>query len=444
MKKSLIIAKREWIERITSGSFITMAIIGPILLISFILILFNFEEKEKSWKVLIVDPAELLENKILSKSNVQINYYFTNQYIEIEEFKNGKKFKDFDAFLEINEKVLSNKNAYFFYRIKPSNSLIIRLHYQFERRIEEIIMKQFSEMSIEKFRKLKQNIQLNIRDINDPYNEAKHIQASVGWFFGIIIMMFILLYGMTIIRSIQKEKSNRIMEVLLTSMKARDLFLGKILGIGMAALVQILIWFVFLAIGLFLLKNYWLNDVLNADYIVNDFAENGSKWSSSNSLTHAINQINFLMELIYDRIQYKVMIFFFILFFILAYLFYSAFFISLAAASGNESDGQAFVIPLFIIILFSLYSGYFTIQHPEHILSTWYSFIPFTSPVVCMVKLSMGYNSENWYHIYFSLLILFLSALFFLYFAEKIFKNSVLQYGHKLKISLLIKWLKHE
>jgi ABC-2 type transport system permease protein len=240
MNKSWIIAVRELNERIKSSSFLLMAVLGPIILLSVIYFLFALGGNNKNeWKVLIVDPAGIMENKILANEDVNIRYSFANNYIEIDEFKTGKKYKGFDAFLEINEKVLSNKNAFLFYREKPTNQLIIRIHYQFERRLEEIIIQEHSNLSLEKFRKLKQPINLSIRDVNDPRNEATNLNSWVGYFFGSIIVLFVFLFGMTILRSVSKEKTNRIVEVMLASIQPRQLMLGKILGIGIAAIIQV-------------------------------------------------------------------------------------------------------------------------------------------------------------------------------------------------------------
>lgn len=443
MNKSWIIAIRELKERLNSRSFFLMAIVGPLIIIALTYFLFALGGKNKQhWNVLIVDPAGIMENKILSNNDVSISYSFADNYIEIDDFKKNKRFDKFDALLELNEKILSNKSAFLFYKEKPSNQLIIRLHYQFERRLEEVVIQEFSSLSLEKFRQLKQPISLSIRNVYDPKNEATNFNSWVGYFFGVVIVFFVFLYGMTILRSVSKEKSNRIVEVMLASIQPRQLMLGKIIGIGLSALIQFLIWVVIITIGLYFIRETLFPDLFDASKMNFQQMTDEVKNLSLQEQYVSAKDYNSFVELIYERIQFANMLFYFVLFFIVSYLFYSSFFVSLGALSGSESDGQQFVIPLIFILFLSLYAGYFVIQHPDSELSFWFSMIPFTSPVVCMVKLTQAYTDGNSYQLFVSLGILILSAIFFLSIANRLYKNGILQFGHRLKLKHIFKWLR--
>jgi ABC-2 type transport system permease protein len=153
-------------------------------------------------------------------------------------------------------------------------------------------------------------------------------------------------------------------------------------------------------------------------------------------------EYNQFVELIYERIQFGNILAFFLVFFVCGYFFYGALFAALGATMGSESDGQQFVLPLIAILCFSLYSGYYFMNYPESDLSTVLHYLPFTSPVVVMVKLAQGYAPGEAYEIYLSLAILLVSSIVMLGLAARLYKNGILQFGHRLRLKHLLQWLK--
>lgn len=441
--KTWIITLREFKERVKTKSFFAMAVIGPLLVLGLIYILFALGGKNKTeWNILITDPANVMEGKILAREDVKIHYDFANGYIETNEFAKGKRFQKYDAMLEINEKVLNNKVAYLFYREKPSMLMASRVQYQFERRIEELIVSQFSKMTVSEFRTLKQPITLGLRNVYDPREEAADLSAWVGYFFGTIILLFIFLFGMTILRSISKEKSNRVVELILATVKTRQLMLGKIIGIGLSACLQFVFWAFIIGIGLFVMRETLFPDLLDASNInVVQMTEEVKNQTLQDSMLVA-KEYNEFVELVYERIRFENMLVFFMLFFVAAYLFYGAFFAALGAVTGSEGDGQQFVLPLIGILLLALYAGHYVIQNPTSDLSTWFAYIPFTSPVVSMIKLAQGFPPGQGYLLYVSFFILILSSFLVLLLAGRLYKNGILQFGHRLTLSKLLRWIK--
>lgn len=443
MNKSWIIAKRELKERIRSRSFVIMAITGPILVLALIYMLFALGGKNKAhWNVLIADPIGIMDSKIMANEDASIAYFFANDYVELEDFKKGKKFQTFDALLEVNEKVLSNKSAYLFYREKPSTKIEKRVQYHFERRLEEVLVQRFTDLSLSKFRELKQPINLSFRNVYDPKDEASNLNAWVGYFFGIIIVLFIFTFGMTILRGTTREKSNRIVEVLLSTIKPRELMLGKIVGIGISALIQFACWTILIAIGLFYMRETLFPDLLDASNFNLAQMSEDVKNQNLQDIFGTSKEYNQFVELVYERINFENMLFYFFLFFLIAYFFYASFFVALGSITGSESDGQQFVIPLIFILFFALFAGYYSIINPNADLTYFFSFLPFTSPVVCMVKLAQSFPEGETYQIYLSLLILLSSSFLTLWIAERLYKNGILQFGHRLRVKHLIKWLK--
>jgi ABC-2 type transport system permease protein len=434
MRKSWLLAKREIRERIGSRSFLFMSVFGPliILLLGYLLFTYGGEGKQH-WKVLIADPTGIMENKILAKEDGMLTYAFADGYIEMEEFRDAQQFKSFDAMVEINEKVLSNKTAFVFFREKPSIRMQTHLQFHVERRIEEVMIKRFTKLSVRDFRKIKQPLNVAFRNVYDPMDEASDSRAWAGFFFGCIIFVFIFLFGMTVLRSIATEKTNRIVEVLLASVNPRQLLSGKIIGIGLSAFVQFAIWIGIIGLGMYMMRLYVFPDLFDASNF-----EMLQEESSSGSML----EYNEYLSLVFERLQFGNLLFFFTVFFIGGYLFYAAFFSAIGASSGSESDGQQFVIPILLLLGSSVFAGYYTILNPESQLTTWFHYLPFTSPVAVMVRLTQGYGLGEGYQIWLSLFILLASALSMLIIAGRIYKNGILQFGHRLRLSLLFKWLK--
>lgn len=429
MRNSWVIALRELKERVGSRSFLLMAVLGPIAVLTFGYLVFLFGgSKQQKWNVLIVDPANIMEHKIMAKEDPNITYDFATNYIEIEQFANDKRFQPYDAMVEVNEKVLSNKTAYLFYREKPSFSMSVNIRYQVERRLEEVLVKQFTKLTVADFRKIKQPLSIGFRNVYDPKNTSSDLTGWVGLFFGTLIFVFIFLFGMTILRSVNREKSNRIIEIILSTVKPKSFLIGKILGIGLSALIQVLIWIILIGFGLYIFR-----DQLFIDYL------DPSKVTESQQFMPDYNQF---VDLVFERINFGIMLFYSIVFLVAGYLFYGSFFASLGATTGSESDGQQFLIPLIAILCFALYAGYFVLENPDSQLAQFYLYFPFTAPVVAMVKLAIGFSGEEGYQLFVSLFVLLASSLLMLTLAARLFKNGLLHFGHSLRFKNIIHWLK--
>src|SRR3989338_509044 len=410
MKNSWIIAMRELRERIGSRSFVVMALVGPLLVLSLTYLLFAIgENKQQSWKVLISDPRCIMENKIMPGTDKSINYSFASDYIEIVDFASGKNYQDFDALVEVNEKIITNKVSFVFYREKPSLNMTINIRYQIERRLEEILAARFTKLSANDFRKIKQPLQMSFKNAYDPTEQSSDLAGWVGLFFGTVIFVFIFLFGMTILRSVSREKSNRIVEI------------------GMSAFIQFFVWTVIISVGLYLMRE---------TVFVNGY-DPVNLSQSTTSIAY-----NEFVELVFERIQFSSMVGYFLLFFAVGYFFYGAFFAALGAVTGSESDGQQFLLPLIALLLFALYSGYYVLNNPETQLAQVYHYLPFTAPVVVMVKLAVGYPEGEGYQLFISLLILLVSAFAVLSLSGKLYKNGILQFGHSVRLKQIFQWLK--
>lgn len=435
MNKIILIAQREIAERFQNRSFKWLMFLGPLAVLGLIyLFLSTTTSTNKDWRVLLMDKNEVFDSKLTANPPKNIAFDFINTFVDYEEFAHQEKYQDYDISVWINEKIVSNKTVIVSYREYPPENIQRQIRYLVERRMEEIMVQQFTDLSVNKFREIKQSLNFSFKDVYDPKNEKSTTASWVGFSFGTLIILFVFMFGMTILRSVTREKSNRIVEVLLSSVNPRQLLTGKILGVGFSALVQFTVWAVIVGTGLYLFRLTLFPDMFSAGFVADEMAKSDFSYDLANQSP--------FVELIYNQIQYLNMLVFFTVFFIGGYLFYGSFFAMIGASMGSESDGQQFIIPLTLLLFISVLSGYYVVYYPSTTLSTWLGFIPFTSPMVMMVNLSNGFVDGSVWQLALSIIILFATALLMMIIAGRIYKNGILRFNHRLKLRMLIKWTK--
>jgi len=435
MNKIILIAKREIAERFNNRFYRWLMVLGPLLVLGLVyLFLSNTSSAKQHWNVLVMDKNEIFSNKLAVTKPDNLSFDFINSFLDYDEFASNAEYQKYDLAISINEKIVSNKHVIISYRVRPPEKVQHQLIYLVERRLEEIMVSEFTDLSVEKFRDIKQSLTFNLKDTYDPKNENSTTASWVGFVFGSLIILFVFMFGMTILRSVAREKANRIVEVLLSMVKARQLLAGKILGVGVSAIIQFFVWIAIIAFGLFIFRVTVFPDIFSGSFVADEVVRN----QAGQGLT---SQSDFV-ELIYSQIHYMNMLVFFILFFIGGFLFYGSFFAMIGAAMGSESDGQQFVIPITLLIFGAVLSGYYAIYNPGTTLSSWLEFIPFTSPMNMMIRLANGFEDGSAWQLYISLLILFVAALLMLMVAGRIYKNGLLRFNHRLRFKMLLQWSK--
>jgi ABC-2 type transport system permease protein len=353
-----------------------------------------------------------MDHRLMAQEEKNIHYYFLDDYLELNEFERGKAYQEFDVLVELNEKVLNNKKCFVFYRDQLGLDARIQLKFQVERRLEELIASQHSSLSEQAFRQIKQGIIFDFRDLQDPKNEAKEANAWAGFVLGAFILFFVGLYGMTIFRATVREKSNRIVEVLLASVRPQQLMLSKIVGIGLVALLQLFGWVLLLALGFVLLRQTLFLDVLDP-----------SNWGQGGP-----ERLNPLSTLVFEQLNLSFLFLHFVVFFAASFLFYGALFAVLGARSGADADGQQFLLPLIFLVSFGIFAGIYAIYYPHTLLSQIFAYLPFSAPVLALITLAKGVSLAVYTKILLSLLVLVVSALLLLKLAGRWYKNSILKF----------------
>ena len=440
MRSVFLISWREIKQRILNRSFLLMLLLGPLLILSlFYFLVQAADEGKQQVNVLIADPGDLLEGIISSRENPTVHYSFISDYVTLTEFKSGKVYQDYDVLMEVNEKVLNNKKVFVFYRDYLSNTIQNSLRFTLERRIEEVIIEEFSDLTVESYRQMKQPLNIDFRNLENPTNSKMGDAGWVGYFFGTLIILFTLFYGMSILRGIAREKSNRVVEVLVSVVSPGQLMLGKIIGVGISALVQLLFWLLVISLGLWALQGVFFSDFFLSESFLGMHFSDGAHEALQTEFTRVRN--NEMIHLIYDRVNLGLILPFFFLFFLSSYVFYGAFFSLIGAAMGSERDGQVFILPLVMLLIFTLIAGCFMVMNPDSEFTAICQYIPFTSPMAVMVHLAMGYAVGTGYLIWISLLILLFSTVIMLWLASKVFKRSLLAYGHQINLKSVFRWM---
>jgi ABC-2 type transport system permease protein len=413
MSKFLLLTKREIQERLGQKGFWYMLVLGPVvLLLLLVAILKAADEGKQELKVLIADPGQIMAHRLMAQDEKNIHYYFIDDYLEIQEFDKAKAYQEFDILLELNEKVLNNKKCFVFYRDQLGLDARMQLKFQVEKRMEELIASQHSTLTEQAFRQIKQGFVFDFRDLKDPKNESKEANAWAGFVFGAFILFFVGLYGMTIFRATVREKSNRIVEVLLASVRPEQLMLSKITGIGLVALLQLLGWAVVLSIGLFFLQQTVFLDVFDP-----------SNWTEAGP-----QRLNPLSSLVFEQLNLPFLLLHFILFFAASFLFYGSLFAVLGARSSADADGQQFLLPLIFMVAFGIFAGIYAIYYPNTALTEVLIYLPFSSPVLAFITLAKGASVVAYTTTMLSLLILLGAAILLLKLAGRWYKQHILKF----------------
>jgi len=235
--------------------------------------------------------------------------------------------------------------------------------------------------------------------------------STIGTIFTFLIYMFIFVYGAMVMQGVMEEKTNRIVEVIVSSVKPFDLMMGKLIGIGLVGMTQFGIWMaVFLSVslsGVFMSSSFGFFQVING-------------------LFSTVNMIEIC--------------FYFVLFFVGGYLMYASLFAAIGAMVNSQEDTQQYMMPITILILFAIYAGIFSAQNPDGPLAFWTSMIPLTSPIVMMVRVPFG---VPWWQMLISVALLATTVILIVMLAAKIYRVGILMYGKKPTYSEIIKWLRY-
>jgi len=389
----------------------------------------------KQRTISILDESGMVES--IFKSTENTDYVILNE-VSIEDAKNQVEEKEQYGLLHISkgESIDDVLDGIKFYsKDTPSITLIEGLESKLERKFTDLKLQQ-QGVDIEKLKSSEARISIAQESfLGEKTSKIDNIVKLIfGGFAGYMLFMFIIIYGNMIMRSVIEEKTSRIIEVIISSVKPVQLMLGKIIGTSLAGITQFVVWIILGGI---------LMTIVSAIFGINMTemqAPQQELMQQAMETQGADMKIQSLISAIYN-LPLTNLVIMFLLFFIGGYLLYSSLYAAIGAAVDNETDTQQFMLPILMPLILAVYVGIFTvIEDPHGTVSTVFSFIPLTSPVVMLMRIPFGV--PIWQQIV-SVLLLIGTFMFTVWFAAKIYRVGILMYGKKPSYKELYKWLKY-
>ena len=432
MEKFLIITSREYLNKITNKTFILSTLFTPLILVGLVFLIgwFASVNNDGVHTISVVDNSEYIFDKLESTESLK---YVKLENFDLDEAKLISKTKsDFGLlFIENFESPKEIAEAISFYsEDTPSLTVIGNI----ENQLENILTnKNYNIQGID-INKINSNkIYVSLYQETFQGKKTTKADSAVGFIFGmflaVLLYMLIFAYGGMIMSSVIEEKSSRIIEVIVSSVKPFYLISGKIVGTSLAGITQFLAWGILF---------YGFSFFISTTFGITSTYENNEFMLAAESSAISDASINMLSS--FFNLPLVNILIAFIFYFIGGYLLYSSMFAAVGAAVDNQTDAQQFMLPITLIVIIALYVGIFTAENPDGIVSLIFSMIPFTSPIVMMMRIPNGVPILEQV---VSLLILFLTVILIIWIAAKIYRIGILMYGKKPSYKELIKWLKY-
>lgn len=443
MNKIWLIFQREFLNRVQKKSFliatILIPLIFPAIIAMMVFVMMKQEEGAGKQTVQVVD----LSGKFQFEENSR--YVFVPASQDIEEAKNKfNKSKDF-ALLYIPDFELSNPEGIALYtKENPSIRKIEELEDIIENRIHDLKLEQFN-IDKETLKNLKTTVRLNNINLSESGEEKESNTGTLyilGFVLGVLIYMFVLIYGMQIMLGVIEEKTSKIVEVLVSSVKPFQLMMGKILGIAAVGLLQFTIWVVLIStLSTATLSLFGVNmpQQQAMEQISRQMEQDGTSAEALQSQNAKVMEV--LQSV--NEIPFAYIIFNFVFYFLGGYLLYGALFAAVGSAVDSQQEAQQFTFPItlpLIVAYFGLFM--FILNDPHSPASFWFSMIPFTSPVAMVGRL--GFDVPLW-QLILSQLLLIGGFILTTWIAARIYRVGILMHGTKINYKVLAKWfmMKH-
>lgn len=442
MSKIWIIIQREYLSRVKKKSFVIMTILGPVLMAALFIVpvyLANVSDQKKT--IGILDETGIFYSKFQSNSSVSFVPLFTD-------YEGAKKQLDdetLNAFLHIPKEVINTPSTI---KLISKKDVGISIISQMEATInKEMEAHKLAMSGIDK--KVLDDIRVHVKINTLTYEGGKETQSFseisyiLGFVAGFLIYMVIFMFGSQVMRGIIEEKTSRIVEIIVSSVKPIQLMLGKIIGIAFVGLTQFALWIIFTFILIFAVqesnpevfkyKEPNKTIVQNKGMTQIELQQQAEAFSVAND---ASNKVLAAMQ----SINIPLIIGMFLFYFIGGYLLYASMFAAVGSAVDSEADTQQFVLPITAPLILALISLQFVLNNPDGPVAFWLSMIPFTSPIVIMARIPFGLPA---WQFALSMGILVISFLLMTWLSAKIYRTGILMYGKKISYRELWKWLKY-
>lgn len=438
MNKIFLIIKREYLSRVKKKSFLVVTFLVPLLFIAMWggIIALSIQDTVSKSTVNVIDESGLIFKNLVSTNSITFNEATGSTPEAKERLRNSEN----SYLLVIPKNILEKQNLELLSSQKANIFIQDEVRNQTENILRETLLKN-AGIDLKTLESIQPHVKITSLEITEEGGEQESdtgIAMGIGMFSSIMIYLTLFIYGAQVMRGVIEEKNNRVVEIIISSVKPFQLMLGKIIGIGLVGLTQFLLWIVLsgalLTVGGLILSNQMPEGLSSEDL---------SALSSSAPSSAALAQGGFLGNIqgSIANINFPYLISCFLIFFIGGYLLYSALFAAVGSAVDNETETQQFMLPITMPLLFTYVMSFgVLIKDPHGPLAFWLSMIPFTSPIAMMVRVPFG---VPFWQLALSITLLIAGFILTTWVAARIYRVGILMYGKKASYKELIKWFSY-
>ena len=447
MNKAILVLKREYLTRVKKKSFIITTLLMPVFMAAILILptYLSMNDDKQERTIAVYDESSLFLDQLKGNEHTKLVFIPGDEY---EKIKGKLKGTPYYAVLYIPANILISNRA----QLYSEKQVTFDVSNLLENRLENIIEKDKRNKVIEetgvpdlekKLAATRTDIKLSTLKIQEE-GKAKEsssvLVGGIGYVMGFMIYMFMFMYGMMVMRGVMEEKSTRVVEVIISSVKPVQLMFGKIIGIALVGLTQIAIWIIFgvlIVTGMGLILGGGVEQIQQAQNLMDPGMVGNATQVAGNASADKYHEIMTMA----GNLPIVTIIFSFIFYFIGGYLLYSSLLAAVGSAVDSEEDSQQLVFPVILPLILSIMLLFPIAKNPEGSLAFWTSIIPFTSPVIMLARIPYGIP---WWELALSMIVLILTIIGTIWIAAKIYRTGILMYGKKVNLKELAKWIKYK
>jgi ABC-2 type transport system permease protein len=450
MNKISVIIKREYITRVRKKSFIIMTILAPVLMAAIILVptLLMMNQSGELKKIAVVeDNSDLFKGVIKNTKDAEFVYLPNTK---VDDLKKTFETSGYYGILYISPELIHTPNAvYIISKKQPPIGLLQYIESSLKKEIER---QKLLAYKIENLDDIMKNVETNVSVQTKKLDEfgvekgtSTGIAMALAYILGFLMYMLVFIFGAQVMRGVIEEKTSRVVEVIISSVKPIQLMMGKIIGIALVGLTQFMIW-IFLTVGIVtVLKTTILpkTNITEVSQVMPQSMMSGNQQTTGTTQVSVMSPQAAEFSKMFDSAMnqpWGLIIICFVFYFVTGYLLYASVFAAIGSAVDNETETQQFMLPVTIPIILGLMVAMGTMQNPESPLSFWCSIIPLTAPIVMMARIPFG---VPYWQIAVSMVIMLLTFASFVWMAAKVYRTGILMYGKKTSWKEMWKWLRY-
>lgn len=452
MNKISVIISREYVTRVRKKSFIIMTLLAPLLMAALIvvpsLLMMNKDTEHKKIAV-IEEKSDLFKNVIQNTKDVEF-VYLNN--VKVDDLKGNFEKAGYYGILAIYPEVVNVPNAIrLISKKQPPIGLLEHIESSLEKEIERQKLLAYKIQNLDEIMKnvnTKVSVEtVKIDDAGKVKETSTGISMALAYLGGFLMYMLVFMFGAQVMRGVIEEKTSRVVEVIISSVKPVQLMMGKIIGIALVGLTQFLIWIMLTVAIVAVVKSSvipksTLKEVTQ-NMPQNLMSDNNQQVNGNAGLTNGTSKYSPEFTKIFSSAlnqPWGLLFICFIFYFVTGYLLYASIFAAIGSAVDNETETQQFMLPVTIPIILALFVAMSIMQNPESSIAFWFSLIPLFSPIVMMARIPFG---VPYWQIAVSMGLMIVTFLAFVWMAAKIYRTGILMYGKKASWKEMWKWLRY-